>query len=70
MDAIEDDDAETVTMILEDGLDPSSVYDETREESDDDEGDTLLHWAARFESPASAEVRGISAIQSPQFEFL
>ena len=55
MNAIGDDDAETVTMILEDGLDPNSRYNDTAV-SGGDRDLTLLHWAARFDSPSAAEV--------------
>ena len=58
MAAIKDDDAETVRMILEGGLDPNSRYNDTAV-FDGDADFTLLHWAARFDSPASAEVSSV-----------
>ena len=55
VDAIKDDDVETVIMILEDGLDPNSRYTD-KSLYGKDAGLTLLHWAARFDAPASTEV--------------
>ena len=59
MNAIGDDDAETVSMILEDGLDPNSRYNDSAVNGGDADL-TLLHWAARFDSSASAEVFALS----------
>ena len=55
MAAIRDDDTETVRRILENGLDPNSVYNEAAFYAGD-AGLTLMHWAARFGSPGSTEV--------------
>ena len=62
--AIENDDAGKVRECLEGGLDPNSRYNDTTV-SDGDADDTLLHWAARYDSSETAKVRSeptISAI--------
>ena len=62
MDAIADDDAEAVTMILEDGLDPNSRHNDTSFVNGDEDS-TLLHWASQFDSPDSAEVSPIHILR-------
>ena len=63
MDAIRDDDAETVSMLLENGVNPNSRYNDSAL-GDGETDSTLLHWAAVFNSPASAEVSPVHTFKS------
>ena len=65
MDAIRAGDAETVRIILEDGLNPDLRYNDTSFIYEDTD-DTLLHWAAQFDSTASAEVALLAVISVSQ----
>ena len=53
--AIKEDNATSVRIALDCGLDPGSRYNESASPLFRNTGDTLLHWAARYDSGDSAK---------------
>ena len=58
---IRTDATDLLEVILSQGLDPNSRYNDTSFEYGERD-DTLLHWAARFDSPECARVRPTASL--------